>query len=176
MLAGYLGDGPALNLGAGTTGAEWRGDRRPISVDVTVRRSVTRPFAQADAQALPFRSRTFAGALAKDVLEHVDDVERAVRELSRVIRPGGRLVVTVPRAVPRAVWADPTHRRGFTKLAVQLLLQQAGFEVEFVRRIGAIPGAGRLGIERHLVTILRLPGFGHRFGTNWLVVATLAEP
>jgi len=42
------------------------------------------------------------------------------------------------------------------------------------RRIGGVPGAGRLGLEPHLETILAVLGFGHWFGTNWIVEATPA--
>jgi ubiquinone/menaquinone biosynthesis C-methylase UbiE len=66
------------------------------------------PFVSADAQALPFASELFDGILAKDVLEHVRDVSVVLCKMRRVSRPGAKLVGTLPRAVPRAVWADPT--------------------------------------------------------------------
>jgi SAM-dependent methyltransferase len=45
-----------------------------------------------DVQDLPFEDRTFDVAVAAWVLFHVPDLDRALRELSRVLRPGGRLV------------------------------------------------------------------------------------
>lgn len=42
---------------------------------------------------LPFPDRTFDGAYATESLEHAVDIERAVAELCRVVRPGGRIVV-----------------------------------------------------------------------------------
>jgi SAM-dependent methyltransferase len=46
----------------------------------------------ADVQALPFRDGEFDCALAAWMLYHVRAVDRALAELSRVLRPGGRLV------------------------------------------------------------------------------------
>lgn len=49
-----------------------------------------------DVTALPFADATLDGAVSQDVLEHVDDHARALRELARVLRPGAPLVFTVP--------------------------------------------------------------------------------
>ena len=48
---------------------------------------------EAPATALPFESDSFDGAISVQVLEYIDDVALALRELHRVLRPGGRLVV-----------------------------------------------------------------------------------
>ena len=48
---------------------------------------------EAPATALPFDSDSFDGAISVQVLEYVDDVALALREIHRVLRPGGRLVV-----------------------------------------------------------------------------------
>lgn len=49
---------------------------------------------QADLQGLPFASGEFTRVLCYGVLMHVPEVERAVSELSRVVAPGGRLVIS----------------------------------------------------------------------------------
>jgi len=51
-------------------------------------------FAQGDAQALPFGAATFDRVLCAGVLYHVPDVEHALREMRRVLRPGGRAVIS----------------------------------------------------------------------------------
>jgi SAM-dependent methyltransferase len=59
-----------------------------------------------DALALPARDETFDAVIASEVLEHVWDDARAIAELVRVLRPGGRLAVTVPTRWPeRVCWA-----------------------------------------------------------------------
>jgi SAM-dependent methyltransferase len=49
-----------------------------------------------DICALPFPDATFDLVLATDILEHVDDDLLALRELRRVLKPDGRLLLTVP--------------------------------------------------------------------------------
>ncbi len=62
--------------------------------------------AAADGLSLPFPEASFDQVIAAEVLEHVLDDRGAVAELVRVLRPGGRLAVTVPRWFPeRVCWA-----------------------------------------------------------------------
>ena len=51
---------------------------------------------QAPIEALPFAAESFDLALATGVLEYADDLEAALRELARVVRPGGRAIVSLP--------------------------------------------------------------------------------
>ena len=61
---------------------------------------------QGDALALPFPDATFDRVIASEVLEHIPDDVAAMRELARVLRPGGTMAVTVPRCGPEAInWA-----------------------------------------------------------------------
>jgi SAM-dependent methyltransferase len=50
----------------------------------------------ADMEALPFRDGAFATAIASEVLEHLPNAEVALAELWRILRPGGKLVGSVP--------------------------------------------------------------------------------
>jgi SAM-dependent methyltransferase len=52
------------------------------------------------AVPLPFRDDSFDSILCTSVLEHVDNFERAIAEIARVLRPGGRLIVTSPFLYP----------------------------------------------------------------------------
>jgi SAM-dependent methyltransferase len=61
---------------------------------------------QGDVLALPFPDASFDVVIAAEVLEHVPDDATAMREIARVVRPGGRVAVTVPRWWPeRICWA-----------------------------------------------------------------------
>jgi len=55
-----------------------------------------RRLAGGDLMLLPFRSCSFDVVSALDVIEHVPDDRRALQEISRVLRPGGILVASVP--------------------------------------------------------------------------------
>jgi SAM-dependent methyltransferase len=169
-----LPGGTLLNLGSGSTSFEDQ-LRTVVGVDLSAPPTFVDRFVRADAHALPFSADSFDGVLLKDVIEHVADPVAVMREVLRVVRPEGALLLTTPRAIPRAVWDDPTHIRGFTHRAICSLFQLSGWRVTAgPRRIGGFPGAGRLGLIPHLETLMAVPGFGHWFGTNWVVQAVPA--
>lgn len=173
-LIGELPPGLVLNLGAGTTGTV-DGQQVLVNVDHVAPEGPRPPglLVVADAHHLPFADGVFGGALAKDVLEHVDDPIGVLRELRRTSRPDGRLLVVVPRAIARAVWDDPTHLRGFTDRALHTAFEHSGWSPSAtIRRLGGFPGAARLGLVPHLEALMRIPGFGHWYGRNWLARAS----
>lgn len=55
-------------------------------------------FVQADAVALPFPSTTFDAVIANHSVEHFSDLDRALGEIGRVLKPSGALFVSVPDA------------------------------------------------------------------------------
>lgn len=61
---------------------------------------------QGDALHLPFPDATFDRVICSEVLEHIPDDLGAMRELTRVLRPGGTMAITVPRFGPELInWA-----------------------------------------------------------------------
>jgi SAM-dependent methyltransferase len=92
---------------------------------------------QGDALALPFADGTFDRVIASEVLEHIPDDTSAMRELARVLRPGGSMAVTVPRCGPEAVnWAlsdeyhdtPGGHVRIYRRSTLERRLRSAGLE------------------------------------------------
>jgi SAM-dependent methyltransferase len=62
---------------------------------------------------LPFEDNRFTEVLCQDVLEHVDYAP-VLRELHRVMKPGGRVLIRSPHFSSKAVYIDPTHRTAFS--------------------------------------------------------------
>ena len=68
--------------------------------------AVSGGMVNGDALTLPFPDESFDRIIAAEVLEHIPADEATLRELVRVLRPGGRLAVTVPTRWPeRICWA-----------------------------------------------------------------------
>lgn len=66
--------------------------------------SASADVTQADAERLPFGDATFDLVVLADVIEHVSSVGQAMREVRRVLRPGGRLVCVTPVRATLAGW------------------------------------------------------------------------
>jgi methionine biosynthesis protein MetW len=125
----------------------------------------------SDAAELPFPDESFDVAVCVEVLEHLFEPQRALAEAQRVLRPGGRLIVTVPNIAhwrnrldlalfgrwnprgdhlsPTQPWRDP-HLRFFTVRSLANLIEQGGFEV--IER----GGFSEHGIPHHLPGLRRL--------------------
>ena len=80
---------------------------------------------------LPFIDSSFDFVTAFDVLEHVDDDRRMIREIRRVCNPSGKLLITVPAFM--FLWSPHDdavqHRRRYTKKQLQELLKLEGLRV-----------------------------------------------
>ena len=87
---------------------------------------LTRPTVIGSAESLPFEDESFDVVLSTQVLEHVPDPPRALAEAVRVLKRGGRLILTVP-----GVW--PTHEAPhdywrFTRHGLKRLLDDHGID------------------------------------------------
>lgn len=67
------------------------------------------PLHHASIYALPYAAETFDSAIASEVLEHLDDDVAGLREIYRVLKPGGVVAITVPNADYPFLW-DPINR------------------------------------------------------------------
>jgi SAM-dependent methyltransferase len=181
-LSGQLVQGPILNVGCGQPA--WRSGFDIVNVDHAAAafgsgpRPVDHLWVVADATQLPFQDSSFSLIIAKDIVEHLADPIQALCELRRIASPFSRLVLTCPRAIPRAVWADPTHIRGFTASAIGTALRLAGWEATTrLRRLGSVPAAGHFpNPTRVALTVCAIPVLGRLCGTNWLVEARPRGP
>ncbi len=100
----------------------------------------------APIPALPFSDRAFELVCAFDIVEHVDDDDAALAELSRVSAPDAWLVLSVP--LHPAHWtafdAFVGHRRRYEPQQLRAKLAMHGFSVERSAVFGMQPRSSRL--------------------------------
>ena len=102
--------------------------------------------AVASIGRLPYADRTFDLLCAFDILEHVDDDEKAMAELARVATMGATLLLSTP--LHPAKWTSfddfTGHRRRYEPNQIQMLLQRHGFTVESSAVFGMKPRSSLL--------------------------------
>ena len=108
--------------------------------------------AVGDVRELPFRDNSFDAIYSMGTVEHFDETEHAVEEMSRVLKPGGRAIVGVPnRHDPflRPLFATALqavglygygYEKSYSRRALREMLQRAGLEVVAETAILFIPG------------------------------------
>lgn len=70
--------------------------------------------ARLDGPRLPLRDACLGVVHARNVLEHITELNKVMDEIWRVLAPGGRCLVEVPYFASVSAHADPTHVRAFT--------------------------------------------------------------
>ena len=107
VIAGYL-KGKALRVLEVGPGEGWlsglliKRGHRVVAVDLTGAWSTELSGAPAPQKtmgritALPFADGTFDAVVAAEVVEHIPEMDVALKDLARVLRPGGHAVITVP--------------------------------------------------------------------------------
>jgi SAM-dependent methyltransferase len=135
-------DSPILDVGT-STGANMRMLRNMHFSDVTgldfseeaIRFCAAKGFTDVrlgDVCAMPWPDASFALVVATDIIEHVDDHEKAVSEIFRVLKPGGHALITVPAF--QSLWGLKDeyahHKRRYRMGPLLDLIRSAGFTVE----------------------------------------------
>ncbi len=88
-----------------------------------------------DIAEMPAGDGAFDAVLCSEVLEHVADPVRVLKELARVTRPGGVLVLTAPFA-SLVHFAPYYFSTGFSRYWYEHHLKELGFEIERLERNG----------------------------------------
>jgi SAM-dependent methyltransferase len=117
------------------------------------------PVSAADlvgnALHLPFAGGTFDLVVSQETVEHLPDPFQALREMARVLRPGGRLYVQAPFVI--GYHPGPEDYWRFTHAGLRRLVEQAGLQCVRVEA-GVGPGTGfyRMMVEFPAVIAARL--------------------
>jgi SAM-dependent methyltransferase len=99
---------------------------------LSLARRAGRPLVQADITRIPFEADSFDLVTSFDVLQYADDDARALRDIARVLRPGGTLIMTaaaldILRGGHAAEW--PEVRR-YTRGRLKQVVAGAGLRIE----------------------------------------------
>lgn len=83
---------------------------------------------------LKFDNNQFDTVLCTQVLEHVFEHDRMMKEAFRVLKPGGHIILTVPFAWE--LHEEPYDFFRYTKHALKELFEQTGFEIDYIKPNG----------------------------------------
>ncbi len=141
-------------------------------------------------EGLPYRSGAFDWVTCLEVIEHVVDPLRLLRELCRVLHPAGRLIMTTPnmryvRNLARLVWRGEFphttvdtfvwgggHLHYFTRRDLGVLLREAGFgSIRFIVNAHQFERSWK---RRLLAPVIGLERFGEWMCDGIVAVATKA--
>lgn len=160
-----------IGCGMGTDGAELaRAGARYIGVDLTPMgtlltlrnlriRKLNGSTVNASAEDLPFGDESMDFVYSHGVLHHTPDIERAVAELRRVLKPGGRIHLMLYHKSSYNYWISIGILR---RLGALFLLVPGG--VRLAHRLTNEPVEN---LEIHK-SRLREQGLGYLFGPDWL--------
>jgi SAM-dependent methyltransferase len=134
VLADYVGSpGRLLDVGsADGPSVGWMPAEVRVPMDIDPRGLPEGRGVCASALSLPFSDETFDVVAAFDVLEHCEPESVAMRELTRVLVPAGRLLMSVPAY--QWAWTDhdvrASHYRRYTKTRLLHAVERAGLTVQ----------------------------------------------
>jgi SAM-dependent methyltransferase len=113
---------------------------------------------------LPFADASFDSIILSDVLEHIPTPDRLWREMGRLLKPGGKLLLSVPFFY----WLheEPYDYYRYTKYALRRFAEATGFEIILIKELG---GAPEIVVDIFSKSILRFGPIG-----AWTAVALQA--
>ena len=155
----YLRPSPVDRLLEGGCGRGWLTQRMQelcpatYGIDVnpmSVTHAVTEQILVMDATALRFENEQFDHVYSFHAIEHIVDAERALRELYRVLAPGGRALLVYPAEPIRGLYAMPGAWIGFGNPFLARQLHVHAFTPAKIKRIAAPCGFRHLESELDL--------------------------
>ena len=142
QLASPLGGNIVIDVGCGEQPYRpcLRGFKRYVGFDsIDAPDRGANPDVLGDALALPFATGCADAVLCTEVIEHVTDPAGMLSEFSRVLSPGGSVVLTSP-----FTWHlhdEPHDYWRFTEFGLRLIFERAGFRVMALRPTTGFAGA-----------------------------------
>jgi len=112
-----------------------------------------------DGITLPLEKNSFDVVLATQVLEHVENIENTLKELARVLRPGGYFLITVP--MTGVLHEEPWDFRRFTPYGLRNMLEPLDIRLETSVALGGVITTITTLISGHISFLRRIPVFGN---------------
>jgi len=97
---------------------------------------------------LPFEDETFDAIFSKSVIEHFYRPEILLKELYRILKPGGKIITMTPdwEVIYKMFYDDYTHRTPFTLLSLKDIKIIHGFEQVLVEKFLQLPSVWKFPI------------------------------
>jgi SAM-dependent methyltransferase len=165
--------GTLLDVGCGT--APYR-ELFPVSayvgleIDTAEARARGGSVVYYDGRTMPFGDGSMDSVFCSQVLEHVFEPEQFLAEIARVLRPGGRVLLTVP-----FVWDEHEQPRDFaryTTFGLKALLERSGFHLLAQKRLCADASVLAQLANAYLYKVTH----GRHTAVNWLAQLLLIAP
>jgi SAM-dependent methyltransferase len=125
-------------------GGRWHSADLDPGAVASIRELVHEDVHQLDGNVTPFADHTFDQVIIVDLLEHLPDDRGFIRELERIMKPGGTLIINVPHLKPHSLLNRFRHRIGLTDAWHGHL--RPGYRLDDLRRLLA----PRFAIEKAL--------------------------
>jgi SAM-dependent methyltransferase len=160
----FQGKAPVLDLAAGRCWFARQNVRDIQAVDIAP--ELVEHYAaegiqitEGSAYAIPHPDETFEAVFCCWLIEHLDTPDVAMREIHRVLRPGGMCFLVVPseHQLTRGFFDDYTHVRPYTRNSLVQLAQSNGFSAPVISYLPYTRFWGRL-----------IPALGHERALMWL--------
>ena len=120
-------------------------------------------FIAMDAARLALAPGRFDFVISQDTLEHVDEDERFVSEIYRILKPGGAAVIFTPASPVHVIRPRPEHLREYSVESLLALLTKYFREVEL---FGRRPNSTLARMESSMNDVRRFDRFGVR---RWMI-------
>jgi SAM-dependent methyltransferase len=117
----------------------------------------------------PFEDNAWRKVIAHHVLEHLSDILRPMREMCRILAPGGVAHIRVPHVASWGAWSDPTHRLHFTRRSFDHYQKGSGTNYYFGCAFSQVEARNLFGVGMsRFLNILMNPIVNTRLYDWWL--------
>ena len=121
-----------------------------------------------DGEKIPFANESFDSVFTSEVFEHVFNIDEILPEICRVMKKGGKILITCP-----FVWHEhevPVDYARYTQFALKHLLEKHGFSILSLDKSGDFTSAGyqmrMVYVSEHFIPSLPLLGKSKFFRTS----------